>query len=134
MAITGSITTLTELIQAGTTAPYNINDLAKLETVGNITRISYTYFDKYRDVILDNAVDVKLSDSEMKYLNNPALLSKALYDTPLLKGLLLFLNRCPIQQFDKPIIKILPTDVVNNLIQEIIIYEKKVNLRKEGGL
>lgn len=107
---------------------YNFSILSTLKDGDDVMEITESnVIDDYKDVLLDYAVDVELNEAEkIKYYYNPGLLAYDLYRSVEYEFIILKINgMIDPKDFDIPIIKVIPPQILPDLLSDILNAEQR---------
>lgn len=116
---------LSDLIEEGNSNEFSFASTSILTNIDGIIYPSSNILDKYKEIILENCIEVTLSDEDLaNYRYNPKALSLKLYKSIDLWFLLLNINGIlSVSDFTKRTIKIYDPKKMN-ILNKILIVEK----------
>ena len=119
--------TIEQFIEAGTGNPITYDKLSLIEYHNDIKFPVFNVIHDYMEEMKLATVTVTLNDKEyIKYVYKPKLLAYDIYGNPELYFIILALNNmCNIKDFDLKRIKLLKTEVLEEVITFIYNAEKK---------
>lgn len=129
----GKMPTVEEFIEGGDSVKMKystlcLNDMMGNESDGLIEFPTFNVYDDYIDELMDNCIDVELSDEEhRKYYQAPKILAHDKYKNSELDFIIMRINGiCDPKDFTMKTIKMIPLRTLNTLLSKILISNKRL--------
>lgn len=129
----GKVSTIEEFVEGGDTVNMkypilSLNDMMGDRETGLIEFPTFNVYDDYIDEIMDSCVDIELTDEEHRtYYQNPKLLAHRKYKNSELDFIIMRINGiCDPKDFTMKIIKMIPLQLLNQILSKILIANKRM--------
>ena len=120
------IQTLDDLIVFGKTSEYSQPTISLYFVDNGNIFLDRLVYDRYISLLRRLSEQIELTDKQYnRFKYKPDLLSMVLYETPNLEHLIMSLNNRTSYMFNQRKILLLPPSLVEEVLQEILINEKK---------
>lgn len=132
------VQTLTDYIRYGKTSSFSIPQVSLVKNVDGIIFLDELAYSKYDDLLMNNSEIITLTTDEYnRFRLDPQALSSALYGTPNLDHLILYLNRCSEFDFDIKKVRLMKYSNINSILKLILSHEennivKSINSSNNG--
>ena len=119
------VQTLSDYIRYGKTSSFSIPQVSLVKNNEGIVFLDELAYAKYDDLLMNNSTIINLTTSEYnRYRLDPQALSIALYGTPNLDHLILYLNRCSEFDFDIKQVRLMKYSDVVQILKLILSHEE----------
>ena len=119
------VQTLSDYIRYGKTSSFSIPQVSLVKNSEGIVFLDELAYAKYDDLLMNNSTIINLTTDEYnKYRLDPQALSTALYGTPNLDHLILYLNRCSEFDFDIKQVRLMKYSDVIQILKLILSHEE----------
>ena len=124
------VQTLQDYIRYGAASSFSVPNVTLLTQNEDIIYLDQLVYAKYDDLLMNNSDLVDLTTEEYNtYRLNPQALSNALYFTPNLDHLILYLNRVSEFEFDIKRVRLITYSNVVSILKLILAHEEE-NIKK----
>ena len=124
------VQTLSDYIRYGKTSSFSIPQVSLVKNSEGIVFLDELAYAKYDDLLMNNSTIITLTTEEYNlYRLDPQALSTALYGTPNLDHLILYLNRCSEFDFDIKQVRLMKYSDVVQILKLILSHEEN-NINK----
>ena len=119
------IQTLSDYIRYGKTSSFSIPQVSFIKNEEGLVMLDELAYSKYDNLLMNNSEIIEFTTAEYnRYRLDPQALSMALYGTPNLDHLILYLNRCSEFDFDIKKVRLMKYSNINSILKLILSHEE----------
>lgn len=119
------VQTLSDYIRYGKISSFSIPQVSLVKNDGGVVFLDELAYAKYDNLLMNNSEMITLTTEEYnRYRLDPQALSTALYGTPNLDHLILYLNRCNEFEFDIKQVRLMKYSNISSILKMILSHEE----------